>query len=1013
MVFAPYRLLSLIPVLILLPSIALAQAAITGVVRDVSGAVLPGVTVEAASPALIEKVRTAVSDGTGQYRIIDLRPGTYSVTFTLPGFKTVRREGIDLAGSFVATIAAELAVGELSETLTVTGQTPLVDVQSARRQEVIDRNVIESVPAARTAFGLATLIPALTSNNPQDAGGANSINLTFLTTHGSRATDQRITLDGLSTNSAEGAGQFSAYMPNITSTQEMAVDYAGGTAEMETGGVRVNVIPREGGNVFRGTAFVSGSGERYQGDNLDETLRTRGLPYAPGIVKLWDYNPGLGGPILRDRVWFYTSWRYNGEEAYTSVFQNANAGDPARWDYVPSDRRGRVWKEQHSANLRLTWQVSAKNKISAFHDSQWRCACPPIRLQNSAESGRYLHYPWADIQSLTWSSPRTNRLLFEAGVQRHPEQWHASYPDSPHPSGQIRELPDFIPVIEQSSGLQYRGSQSGGTTNTMVSWRSRGAMSYVTGSHAFKVGFEQHHATRDWFNWPYAGGENLQYRFNNGVPNQLTQYLRPELILANIGTQLGAYVQDQWTFGRATAMLGLRYEHLDTYYPEAILGPTRFAPTRNQLLPKRDQLKWNDITPRMSASYDLFGDGRTAIKGILNKYVNAVGLQGFFGDGSNPVNLYGGSTTRSWNDANRNFAPDCDLLSPLANAECGPMNNVNFGKPLPASRVDPAILRGWGVRPYNWEVGASLQHQMTDRLAFNVGYFRRSYGNAAAKYNAALSGDSYDRFTITAPVDSRLPNGGGYTIGPLYDLKPAFVGLVDNYYTAADTIGKWVQNWRGADFNVTTRLAAGVLLQGGVSTGRTVIDACDLERKRPEVVVSTEPPSAAAALATTVTVGPYCHQQTGYLTNVKGLGSYTIPRVDIQISASFTAQPALATGAQNAIPSMATVNYVASNALIAPSLGRNLSGGAANATVNLIAPGSVRGDMVRQVDVSIGKIVRMGGTRTNVKVEIFNLFNGSAVLSEGASYGATGQFFRQPIEILQARFAKFGVQFDF
>jgi hypothetical protein len=342
------------------------------------------------------------------------------------------------------------------------------------------------------------------------------------------------------------------------------------------------------------------------------------------------------------------------------------------------------------------------------------------------------------------------------------------------------------------------------------------------------------------------------------------------------------------------------------------------------------------------------------------------------------------------------------------------MNNRNFGRPLPTSRVDPDILTGWGVRPYNWEFGASLQHQLTDRMAFNVGFFRRWYGNATVKYNAALSGiDSYDRFSITAPVDSRLPDGGGYTIGPLYDLKPAYVGIVDNFYTAADQIGEYVQNWRGLDLNVTTRLPAGVLLQGGLSTGRTVIDTCDLQSKRPEIVASTEPPSAAAGLPTTVTGAPYCHQQTGYLTNVKGLGSYTIPRLDIQLSASFTTQPASATGSQQTLPSMATVNYVASNAVIAPSLGRNLAGGAANATVNLIAPGSVRGDMTNQFDVSVGKILRFGRTRTNLKVEVYNLLNNNAVLNEGSSYGSNGQFFRQPITIQQARFVKFGAQFDF
>jgi hypothetical protein len=997
-------------ILLMVPAAALAQASITGVVRDSSGAVLPGVTVEAASPALIEKVRAAVTDDGGQYRIIDLRPGTYSVTFTLTGFRGVRREGIELTGSFTATVNADLAVGSLEETITVTGESPLVDVQSARRQEVIDREIIDAVPSTRTAFGLATLIPSLNTNNGADTGGTNSIALVFLTTHGSRVTDQRVTLDGLSTNSAEGGGQYSAYMPNISSTQEMSVDFAGGTAELETGGVRVNVIPKEGGNVFSGTMFAGGTTSALQGSNFSDELRRRGLPAPNSIHRLWDYNPGFGGPIKRDRLWFYVAARYNGENTYSGGFQNANAGQQDRWDYVASSRPSEIWHEQHSTNVRLTWQINPKNKVSAFYDSQWRCSCPnTLSVVEAPESSTYWHYPWAHVQSITWSSPHTNRLLFEAGVLRHPEQWHSAYPGTPHPEGQVLQLPEFIQITDQFNGINYRGRQSL-TTNDMVTWRSRAAMSYVTGSHSIKVGVMQQHATRDWLNWTPA--ENLAYRFNNGVPNQLTQYLRPELIRAAIGLELALYAQDQWTMGRLTTSVGARFDHLDTNYPEARLGPTRFAPTRDILLPKQDQLNWNDISPRLSAAYDLFGNGKTAVRTNLNKYPNAVGLQGFFGDGSNPVNLYGNTTARSWADANRNFVADCDLLNPAANGECGPMANQNFGKPLRTAAIDPQILRGWGNRPYNWEFGTGVSHQVTPQVAVNLGYFRRWYGNFIAKDNLATTIDDYDRFSITAPADSRLPGGGSYVINNLYDLKPAKVGQVNNYYTFASKYGKQFENWQGIDFGINTRLANGVLLQGGFSSGRTVTDNCAVVAKSPEIQSSTEPPSATLELTTTPTGVPYCHQNSGYLSNVKGFGSYTIPKVDVQVSLSYQGYLApAAAGSQitNPIFSMAAANYVATNAVIAPSLGRNLTGGAANATVNLIAPGSIHGDRVHQLDMSIGKIVRAGRTKTTAKLDLFNVFNSNAVLTENSNYGQ----FRGPTSILQARFAKIGVQFDF
>ena len=515
---------------------AYAQGSVTGVVRDTSGGVLPGVTVEAASPALIEKVRTAVTDDSGQYRIVDLRPGSYSVTFTLPGFRTIRREGIELTGNFVASVNAELAVGGLEETITVTGESPLVDVTSVQQQNVIDKEIIDAVPSGRTHFSLATLTPALNTNNPADTGGSNSINLTFLTSHGSRVTDQRITVDGLSTNSAEGGGRYSAYTPNISSSQEMVISYAGGTAEMETGGVMVNVIPREGGNTFSGTVFAGGTWSALQGDNFTDDLRARGLSTGNAIAKLWDYNPGGGGPIVRDKLWFYSAWRYNGEETYSGGFTNANAGVANRWDYGPSEDKARFWREQHSLNLRLTWQINPKHKVSGFYDDQWRCACPSqLSAVDAPESATYWHYPWANLQALNWSSPQTNRLLFEAGVQRHPEQWHSANTGAlpfmsdlagditPGPPGQISQLPQHIQVLEQSTGGLYHG-RAALTTNDMVTWRSRAAVSYVTGTHAIKVGMMQHYASRDWEFWAPGGadpaGDNLDFRFNNGVPNK-------------------------------------------------------------------------------------------------------------------------------------------------------------------------------------------------------------------------------------------------------------------------------------------------------------------------------------------------------------------------------------------------------------------------------------------------------------------------------------------------------------
>ncbi|MEQ1575286.1 MAG: carboxypeptidase regulatory-like domain-containing protein [Vicinamibacterales bacterium] len=1002
--------------LLVLPAAAYAQASITGVVRDTSGAVLPGVTIEAASPVLIEKVRSVTADGGGQYRVVDLRPGTYTVTFTLPGFSTVRREGIELAGTFTATINAEMRVGSLEETITVTGESPIVDVQSTAQQQVLGKDVIDSIPSSRTHFSVATLIPAMQTSNTGDVGGTNSINLVFLTAHGGRNTDQRVMIDGLSTNNAEGAGQFSGYLPNMSSTQEMAVDYAAGPAEMPTGGVRMNLIPREGGNVVRGTGFLGGmSGGWMQGSNYDADLKARGLATPNDIKKLWDANIGLGGPIKRDKAWWYAAYRFNGEQVYTGGFGNLNANQADKWLYVPDPtKRLANLHEQRSYNGRLTWQATQKHKISAFYDAQYRCVCPnTLNATTSAEAGNDLQYPHADFMSVTWSSPYTNRLLLEAGVSYHPERW-LSVSETWGPGEGPNKL--LIGVTDQADGRVYRARNTQFSSTLTVVTNTRASMSYVTGSHALKVGFNNQHATRT--SAQQFVPANMSYRFRNGVPNQITQTTRPQTIDENIGFDLGLFAQDKWTIGKLTANLGVRFDYLTTYFPPQHLGPTTFFPNRDISFPHIDWVNWKDVTPRLGAVYDLFGNGRTALRVSLNKYMVAFGLQGTFGDGSNPINLIPTTTTRSWNDSfygagdprTGNYVPDCDLTSPLGNAECGAMADRNFGLNIPSAAVDPDIIQGFGTRGYNWEFSTGIQHQLTPVISVDVAFFRRWYGNFIAIDNLATTAADYSRFSITAPTDSRLPNGGGYTIGNLYDLNPDKVGQVNSLYTSAENYGKQIERWNGVDVGVNTRFGNRILLQGGMSVGRTVTDNCEVLAKSPEIISgrAAETATAQVALPTTPAGVPYCHVDTGFLTQVKGFGSYTVPKIDVQASASVQSYVATGTGTTTSGPRI-DANYVATNAVIAPSLGRNLSGGLANATVNLLATGQLYGERVNQVDLRVAKILTFGRTRTSASLDLYNLFNLNSVTVENANYAS----FRVPLAAMQARFMKLGVQIDF
>src|SRR6188768_121998 len=297
-------------VLFLLPSSVLAQASITGVVRDTSGAVLPGVTVEASSPALIEKTRTAVTDSGGNYRIVDLPPVTYSVAIKLTGFKTVRREGVVIQGTFSAPVSAELQVGALEETITVSG-TPTVDVSNNTAQFVVNRDILDAIPTPiRNAPARALLLPG-TTVTPFVLGQYS------MSVHGSNTADMVIAIDGLRVNNLCGSGQYSGFYMNDAAIEEVTFTSGAESAEMQNGGLRINSTPKDGGNKFSGTFFAYGAGSGMQADNRTDAMKSgpAAIP-QPGIAYLWQINPSIGGPIMRDKLWFYFTYKYEDNKTY-------------------------------------------------------------------------------------------------------------------------------------------------------------------------------------------------------------------------------------------------------------------------------------------------------------------------------------------------------------------------------------------------------------------------------------------------------------------------------------------------------------------------------------------------------------------------------------------------------------------------------------------------------------------------------------------------------------------------
>ena len=502
----------------------------------------------------------------------------------------------------------------------------------------------------------------------------------------------------------------------------------------------------------------------------------------------------------------------------------------------------------------------------------------------------------------------------------------------------------------------------------------------------------------------------IQVRTNNGVPNQITQNLAYPgwLRTGRHVIPVNFYAQDQWTSKRLTLQGGVRWDNGITHYtsdpigglPDYILMPTQISFPHEST----QGIAWNDITPRVGVAYDLFGNGKTAVKFNTGKYME--GLSSLFGLDMNPIFRIPTMTTRPWlNPTNFNFtnSPGCDLANPAAQPDCGPVANQTFGTEVFNTDYDPEMVTGWGNRPYVWSTGVSVQQELLPGVALTVGYYRNSWGNLSMVDNTLTSTSDYTPFSIYAPLDPRLPGGGGHVVSGLYNLNPDKVGEVLNLHQLASVIGEeMTHDWQGVDVTVNARLNFGLTVQGGTSTGRRLTDACDVRELVPERTSSTAI-VPAGGLGSSLT-NPYCRVVEPYRTSATGLATYTIPKVDIQTSLTWQSNPG---------PEIAA-NYVASNAVIAAGpqpLGRPLSGGA-NVTVNLIAPGALYGPRRNNLDLRLSKLLRFGSRRLTLSIDGYNLTNSDTVLAYNNSFVPGGAWLT-PTRIATARYMKLGAQFDF
>ena len=1223
-------------VLVLTPRLVLAQTGnISGVVRDTSGGVLPGVTVEVSSPQMIEKVRATVTDENGRYQIVSLPVGTYTVLFKLDKFATVERSNVELTSDFTAPINAEMKLGGASEIVTVQGDAlEMVDVQNARQRQVFQREELADLPIPRNVNSLLQLVPGIAitasnagssvprictggqadggagANQTGNASGAQSGCTPILQTFNAHSsindTDSqsqgRMQVDGLSIQGAGGTGTGrAAYVADISNAQEVTFTLSGSLGESETGGTTINIVPRTGGNRYSGNFFMG-----YSEDNFfSKNNGTRPSTFQNRLLSEYDVNGSFGGPIVRDRLWFYGAARRQDRQNFLFVgYRNLNAGEfGANYQWDPDNRLHQSDLYQN-ASVRLTVQATQRNKFNIFWDEQYTCEnpCEGAGAGVSPEAtSSLLTYP-LHLAQLSWTNPLTSRVLLEAAVSHY-----GAHRDESRNRSESIAYPSIPRVFENGStamlapgatGTQMTtGSINDAILNNVDNIQSRASASYVTGSHNVKLGYQgvyisraQRRAFNDlrlFYNYQTptlpalcttaacvnaansgtnprlvavpnpAGGLAIQ----NGCyfnPTRLTGTAIPQQMSATTGTlsdrpwcgsinipgnpgglndpinsqllpiptsvqeyipseldeavwSTAFYLQDQWTLNRFTFSGALRYDNAQSRYGKTCVGFDVYKPAESYWLNDPSDpvngggngkgVYFQDITPRWGVAWDVFGNGKTALKYSQGKYLDGVQVGGIY-TASNPaaanrtINTY----TRTWIDDNGDRRVNCDLVMPPAvpdattgippNGECGGptggssvASGRRFGRSptqldetglavgvdtLYCGQEEPSmspliraycqsyfaaggenLLSGWNKRRYEWQLSVGVQHEILPRFSAEVTYNRRKIGNqtitdligSGCDLYASTStpvdpqqcmtdllnfkNAFYDFYAVQAPVDPRLPTGGGYQVpGFATPKQRSNSGSTVTYVTPpagsvrAVTLvqGRRHDYWSGIDTNFVFRARGGVRISGGTSTGRRVDNTCDL--------LVDDPPGGQVLREGRE---HECEAVRPFQTNVRGTATYTIPWIDVLFSSTFSYRPGVQVNATYTVANGDLIWLPGSGIQTDTGLPRTsaIQNNATGTVAQNLLSNDTYGEGIRLFDIRLAKNIRFARKRVNIGVDVFNVFNSDAALGycgtfpnpsqniQGCGTGANIQSWRQVNNITTPRQAHFEVQFDF
>ena len=979
---------------------AAAQSSISGEVTDNTGGILPGVTVEATSPAMIEGTRVVFTDGSGRYSIVNLVPGSYDLTFSLGGFTTFVREGLVLTADFNSTVDAQMAVGNIEET--VTGQSPVVDIQSTQRQQVMDREMMDSIPTGHTIYARAQLIPSVRMSQV-DVGGTRAMQTTYIAAQGADDDQTSINVNGMSIMSMGSDGSHTGYY-NEYGYSEVTFETTQAGAESSRGGIRVNMIPRAGGNTFNGSGYVGGMNSSWQANNFEggpDDLPFYGATGVTTIDRIYDYNLSQGGPIIRDKLWFFGSYReWVTDQPIAGSFYKQ--GNPASGDGLPGEaldltRPGIDDSIIRTGLLRLTWQINSSNKLQAHMDRGHKERFNQHSVGWEVETAsRHWTYPILGNGQVMWTSTPSSRLLIEAGWSPSWNSRNFSYQDG---IAAERGSPAwFANAAKEDRSTGDRWDACSFCEYWIYSRKpvATARVSYVTGSHAFKVGVEH---TSGQVRETFDSNADLEQEYRNGVPDSIQAYNFPLFTRADLNYDMGIYAQDTWTLDRMTINAGVRFEWFNSQVTGTESPAGRFTPIR-RFDDITDLPNWFDVSPRFGLAYDLFGDAKTALKFSINRYMD--GQTTSFAAQYNPADNV--ASRLDWRDLNG----DGIAMEGEFNPDLLP---ENFGERA-LSSPDPDIERQW-----NLLMSVGVDHELFPGTSVSAAYLRRTQHDIQGlRNNLLIDLNDYHAVTVVNPI-----NGLPMTV---YDFNSrALQSQVDNFDTnhspatgdhpyAGVDVSDTFQSYE-AGFN--SRLPGGAVVFGGWTMDQRERLFCNSPSDPNTFRFCDQSGGLDRESGVNVDI-PFRH-------TFKVSGTYPLP-YEMRFSGSFqvyggipnpvnwnisrsTTYPSSSSALDRVLGTDQTNSCIGCEDLAGQRVipGQNDS----SITVRLDAPGERYKSAVKLLDLGFGKSVNVGGFRMEFLMDIFNLLNQNTIQFSNQTFGSS---YGRPTTTMSSRYFQLGAQFN-